>query len=158
MLLYHSLFATYLQYGVVCWGTAKSTAMSKIKTLQNKVIRHITLSGRMENVDKFYKTLGILKVEDIHFLEVAKFMYKNTKQTLPHTFSEYYRPIPHHHDTRAKTKNILSIPKSRTNFGKQSIKFTGVKVWSEVPNATKQCRNLDSFSCQVKEFLLGKYS
>ena len=157
MLLYHGLFATYLQYGIVVWGTAKSTAMLQIKTLQNKVIRHITHSGRMENVDKYYKKLDILKVEDIHFLEVSKFMHKFAKQTLPLTFSEYFREIPHHHDTRNKAKNTLSLPKPRTNFGKQSLKFIGVKVWSEIPYLLKECQNLESFSTQVKQLLLEKY-
>ena len=131
--------------------------MNKIKTLQNKVIRHLTHSRRMVNVENFYKMLDILKVEDIHFLEVAKFTYKYANQTLPLTFSEYFSQIPHNHDTRIKANNTLRLPKPRTNFGKQSLKFTGVKVWSEIPCPMKECRNLDTFSSQVKELLLDKY-
>ena len=157
LLLYHGLFATYLQYGIVVWGTAKSTARTKLKTLQNKVIRHMTFSDRCTNIQHFFKILNILKVEDIHFLEVSKFMYKNANKTLPQTFSEFFRHINHHHETRTKARSNFVLPKPRTNFGKQSLKYNGVKVWSEIPYNIRTALSKDLFTSQVKDYLLNKY-
>ena len=33
MLLYHSLVGTYLRYGLASWGSAKTTALLKLKSL-----------------------------------------------------------------------------------------------------------------------------
>ena len=153
MLLYHSLFATYLQYGIVAWGTAKSTVMSKLKTLQNKAIRHITFSDRRTNIQQFFKKLNILKVEDIHFLEVSKFMYKNANKTLPQSFSEFFRHINHHHETRTKTRSNFTLPTPRTNFGKQSLKYNGVKVWSDIPYNIRTASSKALFTIQIKEHM-----
>ena len=77
MLLYHSLVGTYLQYGIASWGSAKTTALSKLKSLQNKVVRYITHSSQFTNVTGEFKKLGILKLDEIYFSEVGKFMYRN---------------------------------------------------------------------------------
>ena len=42
MLLYHSLVATYLRYGIASWGAAKTSALAKLQCLQNKVVCCIT--------------------------------------------------------------------------------------------------------------------
>ena len=39
MLLYHSLVGTYLRYGLASWGSAKTTALSKLQALQNRILR-----------------------------------------------------------------------------------------------------------------------
>ena len=91
MLLYHSLVGTYLRYGVASWGSAKTTALSKLQALQNKVVRYITHSSKFTDVTNKYKTLGILRLDEMYIMEVGKFMYKYSKADLPLSFGEYYR-------------------------------------------------------------------
>ena len=110
--IYDGLGAHYLRYGVACWGSAKITALSEIQTLQNKIVRYITGSSRYTNVNDQYKNLNILKLEDLYFLEVAKFMQRNVNNTLPSTFDEYYRNIEHQYNTQAKTKMKFRLPRA----------------------------------------------
>ena len=62
MLLYHGLVGTYLRYGIASWGSAKTTALFKLKCLQNKVIRYITHSLPNANVIDANHKLGVPKL------------------------------------------------------------------------------------------------
>lgn len=148
--------AHYLKYGVACWGAAKDTVLLKIKNLQNKIIRYITSIPHGSNIHCAYKKLGILTFDEIYFQEVAKFMHRNSNNTLPASFDEYSRPIGHKHNTRIRSTNEFSLPRPRTDLGKQSIKFNGIKIWSQVPCGIKRISNKDSFSFQIKQHLLNK--
>ena len=155
MLLYHSLVGTYLQYGIASWGSAKSNALSKLQNLQNKVVRYITHSSHT-NLEQKYKDLDILKLDDLYFLEVGKFMFRHSKQLLPSAFDEYFRNIDHAHPTKTKSKSKYALPQPRTELGKQSVKFKGIKVWSEIPDHIKNASSLDSFNDLLKKHLLQK--
>ena len=60
-------------------------------TIQNKVVRYITHSSQFTDVTNKYKTLGILRLDEMYIMEVGKFMYKYSKADLPLSFGEYYR-------------------------------------------------------------------
>ena len=156
MLLYHSLVGTYLQYGIASWGCAKTTALSKLESLQNKVVRYITHSPPFSNVSHEYKKLGILKLDQIYFVEVGKFMYRNRKDTLPLSFNGYFKHIDHSHNTRNRLNSEFSLPQPRTELGKQSIKYTGINIWSEIPHDIKNSPNLESFGTHIKSHILLK--
>ena len=155
MLLYHSLVGTYLRYSIASWGSAKTNALAKLQNLQNKVVRFITHSGPMTNIDYQYKKLNILKIDEHYFQEASKFMYRNTKKMLPAAFDQYFSQINHCHSTRTKQKSRFTLPLPRTDMGKQSIKYSGVKIWSQVPSDVKAAPSLESFSSQIKDFLVN---
>ena len=156
MLLYHSLVGTYLRYGLASWGSAKTTALSKLKALQNKVVRYITHSSRFSDVTDQYKKLGILRLDEIYTLEVGKFMYKYSKADLPLSFGEYYRNISHSYRTRSRLNSEFSLPQPRTELGKQSIRHAGVKIWSKIPLDIKTSDKLQIFSDKFKSHILQK--
>ena len=152
-LLYHSLVGTYLRYGIISWGSAKTTALSKLRSLQNKVVHYITQSSQAINLTTKYAKLDILMLDEIYMLEVSKFMYKSASLSLPSSFNEYFMNINHQHNTRAKVNADLIFPRPRTNLGKQSIKIMGVKVWNEIPTDIRNSTTLNSFCTQIKSYI-----
>ena len=157
MLLYHSLVGTYLRYGIVSWGSAKTTALLKLKSLQNKVVHYITHSSPAATnlIDKYTK-LDILTLDELYVFEVGKFMFKSASHSLPPSFDDYFSNIDHIHNTRARVNADYSFPRPRTNLGKQSIKYMGVKVWNEIPADTRQSLTLDAFCTQTKLLIKQK--
>ena len=129
--------------------------MNGLRNLQNKVVRYITHSSPYTNVSNEYRKLGILKLDQIYFSEVGKFMFRKHKHTLPLSFDGYYKNINHNHNTRTRLHSEFSLPCPRTELGKQSIKYTGVKIWSEISNDLKNSTNLQSFSTMIKSHILS---
>ena len=154
LLLYHSLVATYLRYGIASWGSARSTAQGKLQSLQNKVLRYMTNTLRYTSVVDQYTHLNLLTLDNLYSLEISKFMYRNSKSTLPASFDGYFRPIEHQYNTRTKSNSNMTFPRPRTDLGKQSIKFQGVKIWSELPPSIRDASSYENFSTLVKSHIL----
>ena len=55
LLIYNSLGSSYLRYALMAWGTVRNTALRKLQTLQNKIIRYMTHSPLMTNVTQIKK-------------------------------------------------------------------------------------------------------
>ena len=70
--------------------------------------------------------------------------------SLPLSFDGYFQPINHHHNTRTRVNFVFSLPRPRTERGKQSIKYQGVKIWEEIPLDIQNCSDLKTFCDRLK--------
>ena len=155
-MLYHSIGASYIRYGIASWGSAKPSALKKLQTLQNKIVGYITHSPQSPNISLHFKALGILTVDEIYTQEIAKFMYKYHNFSLPAAFDGYFRNISHSHNTRLNSDNNLSYPKTRTNLGKSSLKYIGAKVWNDLDLTIQNAKTIEIFNDLVKKHLIAK--
>ena len=118
----------------------------------------MTSTSRYTSVAEQYSRLNLLNLDDLYILEISKFMFRNSKTSLPSAFDEYFRPIGHEYNTRTRTYESLTTPRPRTEFGKQSIKYTGVKIWNSLPSAVQDASSYDSFCTLVKAHILENQS
>ena len=118
------------------------------------MVRYITHSPPYTNIDNSYKQLGILKIDELYILEIGKFMYRNSQNALPSTFDQYFSDIDHRYHTRCRSNNTYRLPATHIEIGKQSVKFSGVKVWSDIPNDIRSLTSFNTFSDHLKSFLL----
>ena len=77
-MLYYALVYSHLQYGITSWGFADAFYMKPLNTLHNKVLRVIANYGYRIKLSPVYKAQNILKLEDIHKLELGKLIFKST--------------------------------------------------------------------------------
>ena len=52
-MVYHSLFASYLQYGAQLWGQASKANQNKIQVIQNRALRKISFKKLQDSTAKF---------------------------------------------------------------------------------------------------------
>ena len=73
--LYFSLFYPVLIYGITVWGSTGVVQFSRVKVIQNRVVRLIAPSNTVDP----YSYLKLLKLSDIYnYFELIK-MYKIVK-------------------------------------------------------------------------------
>ena len=154
LVLYNSLFASYLQYGILAWGSASPTSINSIQSLQNRIVRYMTFSPPFSNVDSKYKSLKILRVQDLYRYESAKFMHSVCLEYSPMHFQTYFQAIDHNHDTRTKRNVGFAIPQPRTERGKKSLRYTCVKSWASIPEFLKSTPP-KMFKYRLKNYLLS---
>ena len=88
-MVYHSLFASYLQYGAQLWGQANKANQNKIQVIQNRALRKISFKKLQDSTAKFYKDLKLLKLCDIVHLQNCLLMNQiKQNQKLAKSFSE----------------------------------------------------------------------
>ena len=134
IVLYYGLVQSHSTYGLLAWGTANKTNIQSLQVLQNKIIRTMSGVRRNEHVANniLYTYLKILKIEELYFLEIAKFMYLYHHNKLPELFSPYFNVVKniHPHVTRSTTRKNYFVPHVNSNSAKKSLLFRGTNIWN----------------------------
>lgn len=101
--IYFALVNCHLTSGLLLWGHR----FNDVFKLQKKAIRLVMSSKYNAHTNPFFKSLKILKVEDMYKLSCIKFYHKYVSQNLP----PYHLELPlkqncdeHEHFTRKSTK------------------------------------------------------
>jgi hypothetical protein len=157
--LYYALVHSLLIYGNIIWASTYPSYLQKLKVLQNRAVRAVSGSHYRDSISPIYAKLKILKIEDLHYYEIAKFMYKFNRLETPSAFKNYFTKTSNisNKSTRQTSTNNLYIPRYRTNKLQRCIKYQGVKVWNSVPTELKNLALNYSFNRQLKEFLISSY-
>lgn len=156
--MYYSLIYPFLTYGLLAWGNTYPTSLNPITILQKKTIRIINFSTFNAHTNLLFKELQILKFQDIIILHISIFMYQYKNKQLPPSFDNFFTPITkvHSYNTRLSSNSAYYLPKVRTNYGKFSLRFIGVKTWNKIQDYNKESPSTRSFSKKLKqEFLLN---
>jgi len=154
--LYNSLIFPHLTYGILLWGSTFPSYLTSLQILQNKAIRAIGKLSWKERVTPTLQRLNILKVADIHKLEIAKFMHKYSSQSLPSPFSSYFTHFNKQHQHLTRTSNNFSLPLYSSSKTQRNIKFVGAKLWNSIPNHIRKL-TYKKFTVTYKNFLTQQY-
>ena len=90
--IYCALFYSQINYGISSWGFANSTLLNRVIKLQKKVIRNITKSKYNAHTAELFKSLNLLKFQDVIKMSCTKFYYKYKHETLPIFFHHILTP------------------------------------------------------------------
>ena len=139
---YHSLIYPFLIYGNIVWGNTYKSTLGPIINLQKKALRIITFSNYYAHTHPLFKKHKILKLVDLIFLFNALFMHDYYTSKLSPAFSQFFVKInkTSNYNTRLASKETFCLPAVRTNYGKFSIRFQGVKVWNSINDEYKPLR------------------
>ena len=141
------------------WGATPNAQLSRLKTIQNKIIKIIGGGEWRERATPYYLQLDILKLDDVYKLEVGKLMFHNNKNNLPKPFEGYFTEagMNHLHQTRASSQKLLKVCRFSKSRYQQSFKYQGVSIWNSIPNNIKQ-HSFFSFKKKYKKMLIDSYN
>ena len=69
--IYRALILPYLSYGLIVWGQASKTHLTKILLLQKKVIRFIFFANRKVHAIPLFIDANILPISFLYFKSVS---------------------------------------------------------------------------------------
>ena len=157
--IYNSLILSYLHYGILLWGQASYCNRPKI--LQKKAVRIITNNNNyLAHSEPLFKTLNLLKLEDIIKVNISKFYYQYENNNLPLYFQniDYNPSISSHHYNTRKHEYVYYV---KHEFAKKSFKYTIPKIINETPTLIKDkvlTHSLNGFKTYTKTYFLSCYS
>ena len=129
--LYYSLFGSHLSYGLAVWGNANQMDIRKIKLLQNRAIQAISTSLGIDEHNRLYFDLKILKFDEQLQLQLSSLMWDYDHNVLPTSLTNYFKRsnLIHNYKTRAASKGKLHYSKvNTTKYGIKSFKFQGIGI------------------------------
>ena len=159
--LYNSLVYPVITQSVVIWGGVRENSLKDIKIGMNKILRHI-LSVKCDdnNVplmssNEMYKTLKLLKFDDIYKFFLLKFIHYALYQNCD-IFRIYFSHLLPAHNYRTRGSNI-NLPSVRLEVEKQATIFQCCKVINEVPHHLLEPQSPGMLKKRYNNWVLSKY-
>ena len=139
-MIYFSLVYSHLQYAIGAWGSATNTNQHRLNTIHNKIIKTISWTCFRCHVTPVYSQLNLLKLEDIHQLEIAKLMHNFHSNRMPNTFDHLFAAVNcvHTRETRSSTSGQYFCHLVYSQYGKRSIKIKGPRIWQQIDSSLKE--------------------
>lgn len=151
--LYHSFVHSHFTYGITCWGNTYNTHISSLQIVQNHAIRLITSSPRFSNAKSLLHENNILTLTELTKFNLGIFFYRLLNNQLPPTIFPS-SDLVIYSNTRFALNNNFLLPSIRTNYGKQTVKFTSISLWNTLPLNIKSISSFHQFKKQYKLYLL----
>jgi len=156
--LYFSLLHPHLTFGILAWGNAKSTVLSKTERIQKRAMRMIYNKRTNSHTDPLFKVASILKLSDIYQLEVLLFMHDYLNNKLPISFNGMF-PLNADNAYVTRQNNMFTIPRTKSRFVDKLPLYQFPAIWNNHPlsrNASMQVSR-KYLKRQVKSTCLDGY-
>ena len=115
----HASLLSYLSfphlYGVHVWGLTFLSFLTQLFIIQKKAIRIISSSEPKSHSEPLFKSLNLLKLNDIES-QILSFVYQWSHRLLPPCFSEYFKftSSVHSYSTRQSCNRNLYVTSVNT--------------------------------------------
>ena len=159
--IYHSLVYPIITQNILIWGGISANNLNSIRVMMNSVLRCILKVKHDENnipvvpVNDMYKTLALLKFDDIYKYHILKFLhfvlYKNAE-----LFEKYYMPLLPTHSYSTRVKRI-NLPAVRLEVEKRFVIFQSCKLLNELPDDLLEPQTDYSLKVRYKRLILSGY-
>ena len=160
MMLYNALIKSHLYYCNIVWGSTSLGTLDCLLKLQKKAVRILSNASYNTHTPPLFKTLRILKVEDINKLQVACFIYNSLSSNAPIELIEFYKTFKftsalNPYSTRSG--NHLQIAKYRLNVRKFCIFCNGVSLWNSLPDSIRLASSIYCLKKLYSDYILNFY-
>ena len=123
--------------------------------VQNKVLRIISRTKRTEEAWKSVNDI-VLPIRLLYKLEIAKYCYKHSENTLPKVLSEQIMPtfISSIHSINTKHSEHRNYHITTSDFlplTAKSFHVDCIKVWNNIPLLLKQQPNMHKFNDIIRK-------
>ena len=144
-------------------GVANDSHINPIKILQKKIVRMVTFTdkfprpiGPLAHTPPIFHELEILTITDVFKVQTAKFVYNCVNVLAPVQFRSFLHLL---------TLIIIQLPQEMkvyiyhrtTNYGLNSIKNIGARIWNHIPINIRSNVSVKSFTKNLKQHFLSSY-
>ena len=161
VMLYYSLISPFFTYGVHVWGLTFPSFLTQLFIIQKKAIRILSSPEPKSHSEPLFKSLNLLRLNDVIELQILSFVYQWSHRLLPPCFSKYFKftSSVHSYSTRQScNRNLFVASVNTTQYGLRSLKFTGPRLWNSLPTSITNSNSLRIFRKTLKNSMLNWYT
>ena len=153
--LYFAFMNSHISYGIEVCGHCAEEYLSKLQTLQNKLLKLMLKLNRRTSTNQLHRNLSLFKVADIHTVSVLCFVNNCRAARCPETFCNYYQV--RQTERELCNKDHLDLPWARTDMGLSSCNIKGAILWNENFLAVNPYLYKKCFKTRVTKYFIEKY-
>ena len=152
--LYYSLVYPYLSYCNIVWGSTYVTKLHRLNVLQKRAIRLVAGVPYSSHTAHIFKTLKMLKIDQIGILQIGEFMYRFDRNLLPSIYKHYFQLPSQVHPYFTRNSSAYRHTYDRTNTRLFSIKSIGVAIWGKIPMEIRLSPSIWVFKNKLRTYLI----
>ena len=146
----------YFAYCNIIWGGATKLALHRLVCLQKRAIRLISNSTYRSPSTPLFRALGILKLIDLHKLQILIFMYKAKHKLLPFSCYQYIKFSNRSHRFNFRKEKEFEMLRFSTKLRQNSVRIVRPRLRYELPDNLKSI-GLSLFKLSLVELSLRDY-
>ena len=153
IIIYKSLIQPIFDYCDIVWDNLPLTQAIRLQKLQNRAARVINQVGYDIRSHTIREELGWETLVSRRLKHKAIMMYKVLNGLAPSYLSELFQfnSTSLTYGLRERGTNVV-LAKPKTEYLKKSFKFSGAKLWNDLPLITKMQNTLTSFKRELPTF------
>ena len=157
IILYNSLILPHINYCLMIWGYQ----CNRIIKLQKKAIRIISVTKYNSHTEPLFKSLSVLKVEDLLKVQILRFYYKFIHKQLPAYLQSW--PInqnTHIHNHFTRKHNKIHTFRTQHEFAKKCLKYNLPHIINNTPDILKDkvtTHSLQGYISYAKKIIIKSY-
>ena len=137
LLLYNSLVASHFNYADTVWGGCNSKNKNKLQRTQNAAVKSIIGLKPRDSSTQALKKAKLITLEEKRKVHEAVYVHKALSGKLPRSICQQYQNHQSLKNYRSADKQILTIPKHKTESYKKSPLYRTINTWNNTPNEMK---------------------
>ena len=154
--LYYTMIHPYLLYCNIIWGGASQLALHRLTVLQKRAVRMIACSGYRSPSSPLFKQFGILKLCDIHKLQVYLFMFKCKYKMLPNSCLQLVNVNSMANRYEFRKEYEFVVVKFHTECRRKAIAIMGPDLWNSLQDSIRHLSSISVFKSKlVSTFIEG---
>ena len=130
-----SIVLSYVNYGILIWGSACKIYLEKIHKLQKWAIRAISNSSYRSHSKPLFYRYNKLNIYDAYKLQIGIFIYKyfnNSLPWLPKSFDNFFIKWSDVHNYYTRNSNDYQQTRNKKVFTDQAVRTTGPILWNSL--------------------------
>ena len=130
----------HIDYCCTVWGNINNSLTDSMIKLQKRAARIILDKDIDASSEDMFAELHWMKFPDRVDYQKAIIMYKILNNHTPSYLKEYFTFTSevHHRSLRSTTENLLYIPKPNLEIFRNSLSYSGSRIWNAIPEHIKQ--------------------
>ena len=148
--VYRAIFESHLRYGDVIWGSLSATNLHTLQRLQN---RAISIIERAKIKDHWQNNL--LNIETLIRFDRSVMVYKVVNKLCPESLWDMYEQRCNLSSYNTRNNRDLHIPKVNLEHRKKGFRYSGIKIWNDIPLEIRELSSLTLFKKKLKGYLLN---
>ena len=143
----------FLSQHLSSWGNSDNKMLSHLRKIQKKCVRNLVGTTYNAHTDPIFHELGILKCDDLLYLQAQSLMYKYHNGLLPTSFDKMFIPLSNQNRTLSYKQPLIAM-----NRLQKFPAYFLPKFWNSLPQNLKVKTSHRAFLKTIKNNALEKYS
>ena len=150
-LFYHAHVQPHIDYASTVWDGCSDACIKRLNSLHRRAAKLI-LPKRSDSTDERMKELGMLPLRKQLLFNKGVLMHKIQQSSAPQYLTDLFSPAA---SPYSSSRNSLLVPRPRLDIFKNSLSFSGAKLWNALPKEVTGSPTTPTFRGRLKKHLEG---